>query len=249
MIVDTDPQASATVALGYRDTDELKNTIAVLMVQQVGDENTKYDDFILKHCENIDLIPANIELSGMETTLLNVMSRETVLKNCFAELKQGYDYTIIDCMPSLSIIPVNALAAADSVIVPVQPQYLSLKGMDQLLSTVAKVKKKINPDLSIEGILLTMTDMRTNLAREIKSLIYEKYDGKIPIFRSEIPLAVKAAEATAAGKSVFAYDPSGKVAAAYAELAKEMEELAKEVNGRGERIKYRDADERVRCAF
>jgi len=239
LIVDSDPQASATAMLGYREADALPCTLSTLMERQIADKPLFVREAVIRSDEGVDLIPSNIELSAMEMRLLSVMSRETVMRECLAPLKDNYDYVLIDCMPSLSMIPINALAASDSVMIPVQPQYLSVKGLDQLLSTVSMVKKQINPRLSIEGILLTMTDMRTNLARQIKRMVYDQYGGRIGIFGSEVPLAVKAAEASAAGKSVFAYDPGGKVAEAYANLAKEVVE-------RGERTRHRTSDERSR---
>ena len=239
LVIDADPQGSATAALGYRNNDEIPVSLSTLMERQVNGEPINADSAILTNSEGIDLIPANIVLSGMEMRLLSAMSREIVLRECLAEIKNRYDYILIDCMPSLSMIPINALAAADSVLIPVQPQYLSVKGMDQLLSTVSKVKRQINPDLSIEGIVLTLTDMRTNLARQIKSAIHQQYTGRLHIFGTEIPVAIKAAEASISGQSIFSYDPSSKVADAYSGLAKE-------VMNRDERIQYRDADERTR---
>jgi chromosome partitioning protein len=225
--------------LGYRNGDDISISLATLMERQVNGEPVNAESAVLHNNEGIDLIPANIELSGMEMRLLSAMSREMVLRECLAEIKNRYDYILIDCMPSLSMIPINALAAADSVLIPVQPQYLSVKGMDQLLSTVSKVRKQINPELTIEGIVLTLTDMRTNLARQVKSAIHQQYSEKINIFEAEIPVAIRAAEASAAGRSILAYDPSCKVASAY-------KELAKEVTDHGCRIKIRDTGERIR---
>ena len=239
LIVDADPQGSATAALGYRNNDEMPASLSTLMGRAINGEPINAQSAVLHNGEGIDLIPANIELSGMEMRLLSAMSRETVLRECLSEIKDRYDYILIDCMPSLSMIPINALAAADSVLIPVQPQYLSVKGMDQLLSTVSKVRRQINPALSIEGIALTLTDMRTNLAKQVKNALYSQYSGRIHIFGAEIPMAVKAAEASAAGKSIFAYDPGNKAAIAYAMLAKE-------VVVRGERTLDRDANERSR---
>jgi len=209
------------------------------MERAINGELINAESAVLHNSEGIDLIPANIELSGMEMRLLSAMSREVVLRECLAEIKNRYDYVLIDCMPSLSMIPINALAAADSVLIPVQPQYLSVKGMDQLLSTVSKVKRQINPELYIEGIVLTLTDMRTNLARQVKSAIHQQYSGRFHIFGAEIPIAVKAAEASAVGKSIFAHDLGSKVADAYASLAKEVVD-------RGERVQIRDTNERFR---
>jgi chromosome partitioning protein len=241
LIVDADPQASATAALGYRNESEIPISLHTLIDRAIEDSVSVMDaeSAILHHRDRIDLIPSCIELAGTEMKLFSAISRETRIKECLAGIKEKYDYVLIDCMPSLSLIPICALAASDSVLIPVQPQYLSIKGMDQLLSTVSKIRNQINSALSIEGIVLTITDMRTNLARQIKEALYQQYSGKLHIFSAEIPKTTRAAEASAAGVSVFDYDPSCKAASSY-------HELAKEVIARGERIQYRDADERVR---
>ena len=160
-------------------------------------------------------MPANIELSAMEVSLVNTMSRENVLRNYLNEVKDKYDYVLIDCMPSLGMITVNALAAADSVIIPVQAHYLPAKGMSQLLQTIGRVKKNINPNLKIDGALITMVDSRTNFSKEISSLLRDNYGDKLRVFKTEIPLAIKAAETSAEGKSIYVHDAHGKAAAAY----------------------------------
>ena len=137
-------------------------------------------------------------------------------------LRERYDYIILDCMPSLGMLTVNALAAADATLVPVQANYLSAKGLEQLLSTINQVKRQINPKLCIEGILITMVDARTNYAKDISNLIRNTYCNKITVFKTEIPRSVRAAETSAEGKSIFAYDPSGKVAEAYESLTQEV---------------------------
>lgn len=177
---------------------------------------------ILHHEEGVDLIPANISLSGMEVSLVNAMSRETILKQLMEPLKRNYDFILLDCMPSLGMLTINALAAADNVLIPVQAQYLSAKGLEQLLQTVNKVRRQINPKLRIEGILLTMVDGRTNYAKDISNLIRETYGSKIKVFSTDIPHSVRAAEISAEGKSIFKHDPKGKVAEAYRVLTKEV---------------------------
>ena len=154
--------------------------------------------------------------------LVNTMNRERILKQFLEPVKGYYDYVLLDCMPSLGMLTVNALAAADAALVPVQANYLSAKGLEQLLQTINKVKRQINPKLRIEGILLTMVDGRTNYGREISSLIRDTYGGHIKIFNSEIPRSVRAAEISAEGKSIFLHDPKGKVAEAYQNLTKEV---------------------------
>ena len=182
----------------------------------------KPDEGIITHEEGVTLMPANISLSGMEVSLVNAMNREKILKQYLDNVKRQYDYVLIDCMPSLGMLTINALAAADSVIIPVQAQYLPAKGLEQLLQTVNKVRRQINPKLKISGILLTMVDNRTNYAREISTLIRDTYGGRIKVFDSEIPRSIKAAEISAEGKSIYTYDPRGKVADAYQTMTREV---------------------------
>jgi chromosome partitioning protein len=182
---------------------------------------------ILHHHEGIDLVPANIELSGMEVSLVNAMSRESILKQYIDTVKKQYDYVILDCMPSLGMLTINALAAADSVIIPVQAQYLPAKGLEQLLQTINKVRKQINPKLNIDGILLTMVDSRLNFAKDISSLLRDTYGSKLKVFNTDIPHSVRAAETSAEGKSIFSHDPKGKVADAYRDLTKEVLKIEK----------------------
>lgn len=223
LLVDMDPQASLTISFGHPRPDELPVTISDMMQKVIMDEEIQPPrEGILIHPEGVDLMPASISLSGLEVSLVNAMSRESILKQYLEPLKKNYDFIILDCMPSLGMLTVNALAASDQLIVPVQAQYLSAKGLEQLLQTVNKVKRQINPKLRIEGILLTMVDARTNNAKEIAGLIRETYGSRLKVFDVEIPRSVRAAEISAEGKSIFAHDPGGKVAAAYKELTKEV---------------------------
>lgn len=215
LLVDMVPQASLTISLGQPRPDELPVTISDMMQKVIMDEEILPREGILTHPEGVDLMPASIALSGLEVSLVNAMSRESILKQYLEPMKKEYDFIILDCMPSLGMLTVNALAASDQLIVPVQAQYLSAKGLEQLLQTVNKVKRQINPKLRIEGILLTMVDSRTNNAKEIASLIRETYGSRLKVFDVEIPRSVRAAEISAEGKSIFAHDPGGKVATAY----------------------------------
>ena len=228
LLVDCDPQGSLTVSLGYSQPDELDMTLTDLLAGVLMDKPTAPEQGVLHHAEGVDLIPANISLSGMETSLVNAMSREKVLKQYLDTVKKEYDYILLDCMPSLGMLTVNTLAAADGVIIPVQAQYLSAKGMEQLLQTVGKVRRQINPKLKIAGVLLTMVDQRTNYAREVSDLLRRTYGGKIRIFSTDIPHSVRAAETSAEGKSIYLHDPKGKVAQAYAQLTKEVIQLEKQ---------------------
>ena len=222
LLVDVDAQGSLTASLGYRQPDQIETTLATILGGIIGDSPVPKNIGILHHEEGVDLLPANMELSGMEVTLVNTMSRETVLREYLKTVRDAYDAVILDCMPSLGMLTINALAAADEVLIPVQAQYLSIKGLEQLLRTVANVKKKINPGLSIAGILVTMADMRTNYARDIVELLHDTYDGRIRIFGSIIPLSVRAAETSAEGRSIYLHDPAGKVSTAYAAFTKEV---------------------------
>lgn len=228
LLVDTDPQASMTISLGNQQPDQLAPTIADLMTKVMNDIPIAPGEGILHHPEGIDLLPANIALAGTEVSLVNAMSRETILKQVLACNRQDYDCIIIDCMPSLGMLTINALAAADRVIIPVQAHYLSAKGLEQLLQTIAKVRRQMNPKLKIDGILMTMVDGRTNNAKEITTLIRETYGGKIKVFEMAIPHSVRVAEASLTGKSIFEYDPGGKVAQAYRALTKEVLQLEKQ---------------------
>ena len=175
---------------------------------------------ILVHREGVHLLPANIELSAMEVTLVNTMSRETVLKQYLSSVSDQYDFALIDCMPSLGMLTINALTAADSVIITGQADYLPARGLEQLLKTVARVKRQLNPKLEVDGILLTMVDNRTVFSREMCQKVRQNYGTRV--LMSEIPRSVRAAEISAVGKSIYEYDPNGKATQAYEKLTKEV---------------------------
>ena len=225
LLVDADPQGSLGLSLGISAPDELEISLATVMAGVIEDKPLPVGAGVMRHREGVDILPANIELSGLEVSLFNVMSREYVLRNCMEPLRRQYDYILIDCMPSLGIMTVNALVAADSVIIPSQPSFLSAKGLDLLLHTVAKVRRSINAGLKIDGILLTMVDSRTNNDREIVNELRMGVGRQLRIFDTVIPRSIRAVEATRSGESIFAYDPNGKVAQAYAGLTKEVLEL------------------------
>ena len=222
LLVDFDPQGDATYSLGWKNYDKLEDTIASLMKKIIQDEEISDGEAVLTHKEGVELIPANEKLADMEVALVNVISRELVLKDYLEEVKDKYDYVLIDCPPSLGMLTINALAAADSVLIPVQANPLPAKDMTQLIKTINKVKRGINPGLRIDGIVITLVDARTNLAKDVTSQLKENYGSAIKIYDNQIPLAVKAAEVTARGKSIFAYDEKGTVAKAYKALAKEV---------------------------
>ena len=228
LLVDADPQGSLTISLGYPRPDELPVTLSDVMSKILTDQSIRPGEGIIHHSEGVDLMPADIQLSGMEVSLVNAMSRETILKQYLNTVKGQYSHVLIDCQPSLGMLTVNALAAANRIIIPVQAEYLPAKGLEQLLQTVSKVKRQINPKLQIDGILLTMVDNRTNFAKEIAALLRETYGSKIKVFRTEIPHSVRAKETSAEGKSIFVHDPGGKVADGYRSLTKEVLKLEKQ---------------------
>lgn len=222
LLVDADAQGSLTASLGFTEPDKLEATLANVLEKVINDEEIEPDYGILKHAEGIDLMPGNIELSGLEVSLVNVMSRELVLRSYIGRVKDRYDYILIDCTPSLGMITINALACADSILIPVQAAYLPMKGLEQLIKTIGKVKRQINPSLKMEGILLTMVDARTNYARDITALLIDNYGQNVRIFKNSIPMSVRAAEISAEGVSIYQHDPKGKVADAYQSLTREV---------------------------
>lgn len=225
LLVDADPQASLTISLGITRPDEIDVTLASLMRFAMEDRDMPEVKGIMTHPEGVDFIPSNIELSGIETSLVNMMSREYVLGDVIQSLKNAYDYILIDCMPSLGMMTINAMACADSLIIPTQPSYLSAKGLDLLLGNVAKVRKNINPDLKIDGILFTMVDSRTNNAKDIITTLENGLGQNLKIFDTRIPHSVRAAECSISGMSIYSFDSKGKLASAYEEFTKEVENL------------------------
>ena len=222
LLVDVDAQGSLTASLGYQHPDQIEETLTTVLSHIIVDEPLVPGEGIIHHKEGIDLLPANIELSALEVTLVNTMSRETVLREYLNSVRDQYDVILLDCCPSLGMLTINALAAADEVLVPAMAHYLSLKGLEQLILTISNVQRKINPALKLSGILITMADMRTNYSREIVELLRGTYGSKLRIFDSIIPLSIRAAETSAEGKSIYLHDPAGKVAAAYAALTQEV---------------------------
>lgn len=239
LLVDADAQANLTMSLGYPRPDDLPISLATIMQDIIDDNPIDVQNGILHHGEGVDLLPSNIELSGLEVRLINAISRERVLKTCMSEVKKNYDYVLIDCMPSLGMLTINALAAADSVIIPTQPHYLSAKGLELLLRSVSKVRRQINPHLRIDGILMTMVMPRTNISKEVTALVKSAYGQNIKVFDAQIPHSIRAVEATAEGKSIFAYDKNGKVAAAYEQFGKEVADI-------GEKQRNKNRADRLR---
>ena len=222
LVVDVDPQSNLTTYAGWYDENELKYTLTDLMEQSMNDEEIKTKESILHHSENVDLIPSNLSLSALENSLTYAMSREYAMKNCLSSLKDKYDYIIIDCMPSLSMITTNALACSDQVIIPVQSQYLSARGMGNLLNIVSRVRRQLNKELKVGGILMTLVDNRTKLPFTIRKELEINFGNIVKLYDTQIPFAVKTAESSSKGKSIFSYDKNSKVAEAYSQFAKEV---------------------------
>lgn len=227
LLVDADAQGNLTDSLGFQQPDNLPVSLATILTKTIMEEPYEPDEGILHHAEGVDLMPGNIELSAIEVSLVNTMSRETVLRSYINTIKEKYDYVLIDCMPSLGMMTINALAAADSVIIPVQAHYLPAKGMTQLLQTIARVRRQINPKLVVDGILLTMVDNRTSFAKDISFILRRDYGDKLCVFKTEIPLSIRAAETSSEGKSIFLHDPHGIAAKAYRAFTMEVQDIGK----------------------
>ena len=232
LLIDADPQGDLTTSLGCTRPDELPISLATIMNKVTKEEEIIENEGILKHNEGVDFLPSNIDLEAIEVGLVNVMSRETTLKTYINTVKDKYDYILIDCRPSLGMLTINALTASDSVIIPVQAHFLSLKGMTELIKTINRVKNRMNPNLKIDGALLTLADMKTNMAKTTYNTLKENYGSKIKIYKTIIPMGIKAAEVSVKGKSIYAIDKNSKPAIAYENFTKEVIE-----NGEKQRIK------------
>ena len=226
LCLDCDNQHSLTISMGVSDPDSLPVTLTTIISDIIKEKDIAPTAGIIRHSEGIDILPANNSLTGMELTLAPLIGRETILRQYLEKVKPLYDHVLLDTAPTLDLLTANALAAADSVIIPVAPKFLDAKGLELLLKSIAQIRRHINPRLSISGILMTMVDKRTNFTKEIIKMIETAYGEQIHIFKEHIPHSVRAAEASATGKSIFSHDPNGKVAMAYASLTKEVANLA-----------------------
>jgi len=222
LLIDADNQYSLTVSMGVIEPEKLPITLATIMADIIDKKEINPTTGIIHHSEDVDILPANDSLTGMEIILAPIMGREIILKKYVEKVKPLYDFILIDTSPTIDLLTVNALAAADSAIIPVTPKFLDAKGLELLLSSISQIREFINPNLDICGILLTMVDKRTKFAKEIISAVEEAYGAEIRIFKEHIPHSVRAAETSATGKSIFSHDPNGKVAAAYESLVKEV---------------------------
>ncbi len=223
LLVDFDPQASLTVALGI-DPDQLDSTIYSVLSATINEQSgPTVEEVVMDTSAGLSLVPANIDLAAAELDLFKATLGEMILREMLEPVRYSYDYIIIDCQPSLGLLTVNALAAADEVIIPLQADYLAMKGVDLLIKTVSTVKRKLNRSLKIAGILITMADVRTVHAREVIERTNERLGGKIPIFRTVVRTNVKLKEAPVHGKSVLAYAGDSPAAEAYRALAEEVD--------------------------
>ena len=222
LVIDTDSQFSLTVSLGVKEPDKLPVTLATLINNIISEKPFEPTDGIIRHPEGVYLLPANSSLTGIELALAPLIGRETVLRQYIETVKPLYDFILFDTAPTLDLLTVNALAASDSIIIPIVPKFLDAKGLELLLKSIAQIRRQINPNLSIEGILLTMVDRRASHTRDVIELIENAYGGNIQIFSEHIPRSVRAAETSAHGVSIFTHDPNGRVAAAYQSLVREV---------------------------
>ena len=222
LVIDADSQHSLTVSLGVTEPDKLPTTLASVLYGIINEQDIGTTTGVIHHTEGVDLMPANSSLAGIEIALAPLIGRETVLKQYIDKVKSLYDFVMIDTAPTLDLLTINALAAADSVIIPVTPQYLDAKGLELLLRSIAQIRKAINPKLIIDGILLTMVDKRANFTKDIISLIENTYGERIRVFNEHIPRSIRATETSATGMSIFTHDEKGKVAVAYAALTREV---------------------------
>lgn len=225
LLIDFDPQGNLTKGLGYRDSSLYSYSLKELLINEVNEIDADWHDYIIHTDENVDLIPANISLAGVDIQLSNVMSRETIFKRVLEKFKYSYDYILIDSNPALNLFTINGLSAADSIIIPVQAEPYATDGLNDLLHIIATARKQINPNLKIDGILITMTDSRTNLSKHISREVRENYGSHIKVFDTEIPRAVKTSEASLSGQSPIRYAPQAESTLAYRRLAKEVERI------------------------
>jgi len=221
LLIDIDPQGNASSGLGI-EKSEVEFTIYDLLIESEPPKKA----ILPSDNDNLDVIPANIELAGAEIELVSIISRESRLKKSLKKINEDYDYIIIDCPPSLGLLTLNALTAADSVMVPIQCEYYALEGLGQLMNTIELVRKNLNSDLRIEGVLMTMYDARTNLSEQVINEVKDYFSELV--FETIIPRNVRLSEAPSFGKAILDYSSKSKGAAAYRKLAEEVISLEQE---------------------
>jgi len=223
LLIDWDPQASLTITLGLNPDNLGRTGYDVLASTIKNDGSTSIRDVIVRTSNpNIDLVPANIELSQAQLDLVGAFTRELILKEMIQPVRKSYDYILVDCLPSLGLLTINALSAADRVIIPLQADFLAMKGLTLLLSTIIRVQDGINPALEISGILFTMTNPRTLHCKEVIEVTRRAFGDRIRVFDTFIPTTVRFKEAPAAGESILTYDSRSNGANAYRLLTKEV---------------------------
>ena len=231
LLVDVDPQGDLTKMLGQRKPHDLPVTLGNALNDVVADTENSSHPEILHHHEGFDFVPGNRSLSAVEVGLVNVMSRETVLRRYVDRVKREYDYVLLDCRPSLGMLVINALSASDYVLVPVQADYLAAEGMTELVGTVRSVQRQINPRLKIGGVFLTMAN-ETAFRRDIVNSVKENFGRRLPVLDTVIPATVRLAEVSTADKSIFQHEPRGRAADAYRRLTKEVLEIGQKERSR-----------------
>ena len=222
LVIDADPQSNLTSSLGIDNADELENTLASFIEREINEEPIEPTEYILRNDEGVDIMPCNIKLAGMDYMIMNALSREHLLDAFVSQVRDDYDYILIDCSPSLNLVTINVLTASDSVIIPVEASYLSMTGLQQLLSSIGSTKRKLNKKLEIEGIVINKVNTRTNHEKDIIEKLREVYDNRIKVFDVMIPESVRAKECTAYGVSIYKHDPKCKVSKAFEELTGEV---------------------------
>ena len=226
LLIDLDPQANLTACLGWQNVDALDHTVSDVIESSIRKETVKFEDIILHHDEGVDLIPSNISLSEYEPRLAGVFMREKILANGIEAIKNDYDYVLIDCSPTLGILTINAIVAADEILIPVQPQYLPAIGMTQLVRTIEEVRTNMKPDLKYSGIVFTLVNMQTNIAKDTIESVKETFGKHIKVYESYIPIyipiATKVSESAIHGKSIYDFSSDSKASKAYEELTKEF---------------------------
>jgi chromosome partitioning protein len=226
LVVDADPQGNLTSSLGIDNVDELENTLASFIEREINESPIEISEYILHNEEGVDIMPCNIKLAGMDYMIMNALSREHLLDAFVSSVRDKYDYILIDCSPSLNLVTINVLTAVDTVIIPVEASYLSMAGLQQLLSSIGSTRRKLNRRLSVEGIVINKVNTRTNHEKDIIDSLRSAYGDRIRIFDSMIPESVRAKECTAHGISIYKHDPKGKAAKAFEDLTKEVLDYA-----------------------
>lgn len=239
LLIDADPQGDLTTSLGFINQSGFEETLATIMNKEIQNIDYDINKSIRGHLEGIDLLPTNIDLEVIETGLINCDNRNFILKNCINKLKENYDYILVDCRPSLGMLTINVLTAADSVIIPVQAHYLSLKDMAQLTKTIGNIKRNTNPNLRVDGVILTLANLNTRMGKTTLNTLKENYGNILHIYDSIIPYSIKVAECSVKGESIYSLDKNSKPAKAYKNFTKEVLESGEKTRSKIQHTKCR----------